>query len=41
VRAGDLVLTVREPHRTADPTFPRQARVTVSWPRHATILVAP
>jgi len=41
VRAGDLVLTVREPHRTADPTFAPQARVTVSWPRHATILVTP
>ncbi len=39
VRAGNVRLTVKEPHLPADSTFPCGARVTVTWPRKGTLLL--
>jgi spermidine/putrescine ABC transporter ATP-binding subunit len=39
VRVNGFSLMVRAPHRPADPVVPRGARVTLTWPRAATLLL--
>jgi putative spermidine/putrescine transport system ATP-binding protein len=39
VRVDELRLMVRAPHRPGEPIFPRGARVVVTWPRIATLIL--